>query len=108
MSAVAGPLLLRSLGSPGFHPFSPRSFHGTRKKMKVSMGNPMGGPPRSKTLAIDVRPGWKAGTKVTFDAEPDGSCGAITFVLQEKPHACVLPCCTHENRRRAPLDHSVS
>jgi DnaJ-class molecular chaperone len=37
-------------------------------------------------LTIDVKPGWKAGTKVTFagkgDEGPDGQAGAIQFVVQ--------------------------
>lgn len=41
-------------------------------------------------LTIDVKPGWKKGTKVTFEGmgnETPGNCAAdITFVVDEKKH----------------------
>jgi len=44
-----------------------------------------------KILSIDVKPGWKAGTKVTFHEEGDEAPGTvpadIIFVLEEKPHS---------------------
>ena len=44
-----------------------------------------------KILEIKVRPGWKAGTKVTFPSEGDVYPGKepadMIFVLSEKPHA---------------------
>lgn len=44
-----------------------------------------------KILSIDVKPGWKAGTKVTFpqegDQRPGGSLPAdVVFVIRDKPH----------------------
>jgi len=43
-----------------------------------------------KVLTIDVKPGWKAGTKVTFKEEGDENPGMIPadliFVMNEKPH----------------------
>lgn len=43
-----------------------------------------------KILTIDVKPGYKAGTKITFSQEGDESPGRIAadiiFVLQDKPH----------------------
>ena len=43
-----------------------------------------------KILEIDVRPGWKSGTKVTFEEEGDQVPGHIpadiVFVIGEKPH----------------------
>jgi DnaJ family protein B protein 4 len=43
-----------------------------------------------KIISIDVKPGWKAGTKVTFENEGDQKPGIIpadlVFVLAEKPH----------------------
>lgn len=45
----------------------------------------------SKLLAVDVRPGWKDGTKITFEHEgdqaaPDEPAGDIVFVVKQKPH----------------------
>jgi DnaJ family protein B protein 4 len=45
-----------------------------------------------KILEVHVRPGWKAGTKVTFEGEGDwlpnmGAAQDIMFVIREKPHA---------------------
>ena len=44
-----------------------------------------------KVVTIDVKPGWKAGTKVTFPEEGDERAGIvpadICFVLEEAPHA---------------------
>lgn len=43
-----------------------------------------------KILQIDVKPGWKAGTKVTFPQEGDMKPGVIAadivFVIADKPH----------------------
>lgn len=42
-----------------------------------------------KILTINIKPGWKQGTKITFPAEGDESTDSITpdivFVIQEKP-----------------------
>ena len=44
-----------------------------------------------KVLTIDIKPGWKAGTKITFPREGDQSPNTvpadIVFILKEKPHA---------------------
>lgn len=44
-----------------------------------------------KILTINVKPGWKAGTKIKFPNEgdelPDGRSQDIEFVIDEKPHA---------------------
>jgi len=66
---------------------------GTVKKMKISrkvyredgsMSN------EEKVLKIDVKPGWKAGTKVTFAKEGDRVPGKIpadiAFTIKDKPH----------------------
>jgi DnaJ family protein B protein 4 len=44
-----------------------------------------------EVLSIDVRPGWKAGTKVTYAGKGDegqggGPPGDVVFVVEEKPH----------------------
>lgn len=67
---------------------------GCTKKMKISrkvlsadgrLSN------NEKVVAVDVKPGWKAGTKVTFPKEGDQAVGKIpsdiVFVIGEKPHS---------------------
>ena len=69
-------------------------LHGTTKKMKITrrVASDDGRSMRSeeKILSIDVRPGWKAGTRITFPREGDqipGSVPAdIVFVIRDKPH----------------------
>ncbi|KAF0700083.1 Aste57867_9362 [Aphanomyces stellatus] len=43
-----------------------------------------------KILEVNVRPGWKAGTKITYEGEGDMLPGRaaqdIVFIIQEKPH----------------------
>jgi len=68
-------------------------YTGTTKKMKVTKtivdasGQSV---PVEKVLTIDVKKGWKAGTKITFPKEGDEMPGMepqdIVFVLEEKPH----------------------
>lgn len=62
---------------------------GTLKKMKVTRKT-AAGILESKVLEIDVKPGWKAGTKITFpeagDQDGRGRPADITFVVAEKPH----------------------
>jgi len=45
---------------------------------------------QDKVFTIDVKPGWKAGTKIRFEKEGDQAIGKIpadiVFVVQEKPH----------------------
>lgn len=42
-------------------------------------------------MAIDINPGWKKGTKITFpekgNQEPGLSPGDLIFVIHEKPHS---------------------
>lgn len=67
---------------------------GVTKKMKITRKvlNPDGRTTRSedKVLSVDVRPGWKAGTKVTFPRESDQSANNIpadvVFVIKDRPH----------------------
>lgn len=64
-------------------------YSGKLKKMKVSSKGPHG-TTDSKILEIDVKPGWKAGTAVSFpnqgDYQSDGQRQTIKFVVDEKPH----------------------
>ena len=67
---------------------------GVDKKMKISrrvfdeMGNSKA---EEKILTVNVKPGWKSGTKVTFAKEGDKIPGKIpadiAFVIRDKPHA---------------------
>ncbi|KAK4764431.1 hypothetical protein SAY87_013869 [Trapa incisa] len=68
-------------------------YKGARKKMRISrivpdeFGNPK---TVQETLKIDILPGWKKGTKITFPEKGNQEPGAIppdlTFVVDEKPH----------------------
>ncbi|KAH8421330.1 hypothetical protein KR009_001981 [Drosophila setifemur] len=67
--------------------------NGCTKRMKISRLSlsPSGLPRREdKVLHIDVRPGWKAGTKITFRKEgdqlPNRIPADIVFVIRDKPH----------------------
>jgi DnaJ-class molecular chaperone len=53
-------------------------FNGTTKKMKITESNGS-----SQVVQINVKKGWKQGTKITY---PRVCGGSITFVLKEKPH----------------------
>jgi len=69
-------------------------YTGTTKKLKVTKmlkdasGKEM---PVEKILTIDVKPGWKDGTKITFEKEGDENPGMepadIVFEIKEKPHS---------------------
>lgn len=69
-------------------------LHGSTKKMKITrkVVSDDGQSVRSeeKILSIDVRPGWKAGTRITFAREGDQVPGSIpadiVFVVCDKPH----------------------
>ena len=69
-------------------------FHGCTKKMKISrrVMNDDGHTSsiRDKILTIQVKPGWKAGTKVTFPQEgdqgPNNIPADIVFVVRDKQH----------------------
>lgn len=64
-------------------------YSGTTKKMKIRrrLAN---GQSEERILNISVKPGWKAGTKITYpnegDYQPDGSIQDVIFVVEEKPH----------------------
>ena len=67
---------------------------GTTKKMKISR-KVLGADARSthledKVLTIDIKPGWKAGTKITFPREGDQAPNTIpadiVFIIKDKSH----------------------
>lgn len=66
---------------------------GCTKKMKISrrVVQPDGMTKKEdKVLTINVKPGWKAGTKITFQKEGDQGRGKIpadiVFIIRDKPH----------------------
>ena len=82
-------------------------YHGCSKKMKISrkVVAPDGiSSVEDKIVTIDVKPGWKAGTKITYPKEGDQSIGRIAadivFTVQEKPH-------THFKREGNHLRHTA-
>ncbi|KAJ8445412.1 hypothetical protein Cgig2_031225 [Carnegiea gigantea] len=69
-------------------------YKGSKRKMKISrILSDDSGKPRTveEVLAIDVKPGWKKGTKITFpekgNQEPGLLPGDLIFVIDEKPHS---------------------
>ena len=69
-------------------------LHGCTKKMKITRKvlSPDGtSSTEDKILPVEVKPGWKAGTKITYPQEGDQRVGRIpadiVFVVREKPHA---------------------
>lgn len=66
---------------------------GCTKKMKIerSVINSNKTIRESKVLTINVKPGWKAGTKITFanegDQRPDSIPADIVFTVKDKPHS---------------------
>lgn len=68
-------------------------LNGCTKKMKItrrvtqSNGHTF---KEDKILEINVKPGWKAGTKITFNQEGDQSPNALAadviFIIRDKPH----------------------
>ncbi|KAJ0235874.1 DNAJ heat shock family protein [Hirschfeldia incana] len=68
-------------------------YKGGKKKMRISRLVPdeFGKPKTVKEiLKIDIKPGWKKGTKITFpekgNQEPGVTPADLTFVVDEKPH----------------------
>nr|GMD10278.1 DnaJ homolog subfamily B member 13-like [Ipomoea batatas] len=68
-------------------------YKGTTKKMKISREiADMSGKtlPVEEILTIDIRPGWKKGTKITFtekgNEEPNVIPADLVFIIDEKPH----------------------
>ena len=67
-------------------------YYGVQKNLKLTRTVLRGGGEQriSETLSIDVKPGWKKGTKITFQNKGDETPGAaaadIVFVIEEKKH----------------------
>ena len=68
-------------------------YSGCTKKMKISRNVSTADgftTKEDKIVSVDVKPGWKAGTKVTFPREGDQVQGKIpsdvVFIIGEKPH----------------------
>lgn len=64
-------------------------FKGTTKKLKVGKRF-LNGSKEEKVLSVEVKPGWKKGTKVRFagagnEVSP-GKSQDVVFVIDEKPH----------------------
>ncbi|KAL8161540.1 hypothetical protein V2J09_013029 [Rumex salicifolius] len=69
-------------------------FKGSKRKMKISRvvlddsGNPK---TVEEVIGIDIKPGWKKGTRITFPEKgnqgPGSIPGDLTFVIDEKPHS---------------------
>lgn len=68
-------------------------YKGTTKKMKISreVTDATGRPSTTEEiLTIDIKPGWKKGTKITFPEKGNEQRGIIpsdlVFIIDEKPH----------------------
>ncbi|XP_010475895.1 PREDICTED: dnaJ homolog subfamily B member 1-like [Camelina sativa] len=69
-------------------------YKGAKKKMRISRVVPDDfGKPKTvqEILKIDIKPGWKRGTKITFpekgNQEPGVTPADLIFVVDEKPHS---------------------
>ncbi|SCU90700.1 LAME_0E09692g1_1 [Lachancea meyersii CBS 8951] len=65
-------------------------FQGKKKSFKITRKGP-GGTSEKQQVDIQLKPGWKAGTKITYKNEGDynpqtGRRQTMQFILQEKPH----------------------
>ncbi|KAJ3414801.1 hypothetical protein HDV05_006048 [Chytridiales sp. JEL 0842] len=65
-------------------------YKGTTKKLKVTR-NLLTSAPAEKILTVNIKPGYKSGTKITFKNEgdevpPGGAFQDLEFVIEEKPH----------------------
>lgn len=102
MNGMGGGFGSGSGSSPRSEPLKPQTkefyctlgelsdMSGTSKMLKVTMPHtdPMTGQQtkREKIYNIDVKPGWKEGTKIRYKATKDGIFPPMTFVLKEKKH----------------------
>ncbi|CAL5429125.1 unnamed protein product [Camellia sinensis] len=69
-------------------------YNGSTRKMKISrkaMDANGWLVPETEILTIDVKPGWKKGTKITFpdkgNEQPNQLPADLVFVIDEKPHS---------------------
>ncbi|EMG48822.1 SIS1 Protein SIS1 [Candida maltosa Xu316] len=65
-------------------------YKGTTKKLKITRKN-ANGTKEQKVIEVNIKPGWKSGTKINFSNEGDyqPECGTrqtIQFVIEEKPN----------------------
>ena len=68
-------------------------LQGVTKRMKISrrvVANDGTAKKEEKVLTINVKPGWKSGTKITFQREGDQAPNKIpadiVFIIRDKPH----------------------
>ncbi|ESW09071.1 hypothetical protein PHAVU_009G097800 [Phaseolus vulgaris] len=68
-------------------------YSGSTRKMKISRNTVDAHGwtvPETEILTIDVKPGWKKGTKITFpekgNQQPNQLAADLVFVIDEKPH----------------------
>ncbi len=65
-------------------------YTGTTKRLKVGRKLASGGS-EDKILTVEVKPGWKKGTKIRFGGAghevAPGSFQDVVFIVDEKPHA---------------------
>ncbi|KAG0041102.1 hypothetical protein BGZ83_002357 [Gryganskiella cystojenkinii] len=64
---------------------------GATKRFKIKRQlQPGSHRPPEQVLTVDIKPGWKAGTKIKFmnegDEHPSGTIQDIEFIIQEEPH----------------------
>jgi len=61
-------------------------YNGTTKKLKITRTR--GGVQSPKIISINITPGWKAGTKITYSGEgdelPNGQFQDIVFIIEDK------------------------
>ncbi|XP_064604951.1 LOW QUALITY PROTEIN: dnaJ homolog subfamily B member 4-like [Liolophura sinensis] len=68
-------------------------YKGCTKRLKITkkvIGSDGSVRSEDKVLTIEVKPGWKAGTKITFpkegDQRPNSVPADVVFVIKDKPH----------------------
>jgi DnaJ-class molecular chaperone len=61
-------------------------YRGATKRLRVSFGktSPSSPSSSSRVYAVEIRPGYKAGTRITFPAA--GEFPEMVFVVRERPH----------------------
>mmetsp|Transcript_9721 Transcript_9721/g.11074 ORF Transcript_9721/g.11074 Transcript_9721/m.11074 type:complete len:311 (-) Transcript_9721:217-1149(-) len=65
-------------------------YNGTTKKMKINRENIRATRPNETNLIIEIKPGYKANTRITFPGEGNelrnGGFQDIMFIIRERPH----------------------